>query len=121
MNENEKTSKYLVEYFGGCWHELRENPAIMWNPYVPLSKCSCGDLYCSEVNPDLFTWPGFGWLKDELEKAGKWMELVRRNGKYVWLRAGGDYEGTYCLSVHFIDPITFPTRVEQFLKSLKIE
>ena len=72
---NEKTSKFLVEYFGGCWHEFndKDDPGNVNRKGDGRVCIKCGvaiDDPNRTYNPNLFTWPGFGWLKGKLIETG---------------------------------------------------
>ena len=124
MNENEKTSKYLVEYFGGCWHELVRDSTCF-----QCAKCSCGvallwtgDIvrHAKESNLDLFTWPGFGWLWGKCNEQ-LWMgEFVKQNfGMRELNFQNYRPQDRWIISWEFvnaINPLTFPTRVREFLE-----
>jgi hypothetical protein len=48
---NETRDRFLIEYFGGCWHDISFKTGI-------CTKCHKSDL----VIKNLSSWQGFGWL-----------------------------------------------------------
>ena len=68
MNDlNEEDRKWLTEYLGECWHELKETE------YGDFECNKCGFEIRKRVFNRVFTTPGdFFALKDKLVKKGEW-------------------------------------------------
>lgn len=111
MNNQSGISRYLVEYFGECWHEWSGSPA-----FVQCNKCKM-----SSINPmfnlDLSTPDGFFWLWNKFKENKLWEEF--------WIdtldnRAEDDPGATFIddfirLIAKEIDPETFARAVYEFL------
>ena len=118
-----ETNRYLTEkLFEKCWHEIGANP-----DGTTLGKCSkCGELFhaihfadwnADVFNPDFFTWNGFGKLWEKCKEQEWWklflLKLIYAPSCHDYLEPI-DYDGL--LPESLIDPLTFPTRVREFME-----
>lgn len=131
--KQQATCEYLVTYrnpdgslllpqFGGCWHSNDKLKLIRDHDGWADWYCSkCGN-YISEVkwedgvptqplalnNPNLFTWPNFGILWEAMQAREDWWRFAKTIS--MW---------TNHIEDRHINPATFPSTVESYLKGLE--
>ena len=126
-----ETNRYLWEHpdlFNGCWHAWKNHS--VWpegyfgikcthcNKFLPVGdESSLPRFHPHYVNPDFFTWNGFGKLWEKCKEQEWWklflLKLIYAPSCHDYLEPI-DYDGL--LPESLIDPLTFPTRVREFME-----
>ena len=109
----EETNRYLWEkLFGKCWHEVIDNPNR-----TTISRCNkCGRSFNplrKVLNPDFFDKANFIDLWEKCREQEWWGEFAKRYAPPdTYFKR--EYEGY--IDDDLIDPLTFPTRVREFME-----
>lgn len=117
---NEERRRFLVEYFGGCWHEsdLRHTDFRCKKCKETFPNLQGWFVPVEGLNMNFHSWPGFGWLKEKLVEKGLWPEFfLWAWGK--WIKMNGTLSHVPDFVSWLIDPDRMADLGYEFLKKVE--